>query len=96
MLFRLLRLWAPPSVANISTARPEWAKSTGWGTRVVMNDWYGVSARYVEEGDGNVERVTAMKLPMNGLCGELVGGSILLSEVFGRLFERRAFSSREL
>lgn len=69
MLFKLLRQWSPSSATN-STARSEWTHSTGWGTRIAMGDWHGVRTRYEDDEEGRYERVTAIKLPMNGLSGK--------------------------
>lgn len=71
VLFKLLRMWAPSSIACNSTARSEWVNSTGWGTRIDMDDWYGVRTTWHEDDEGElIEWVTEMMLPMNGLCGK--------------------------
>lgn len=71
VLFKLLRMWAPPSIAANPTARSEWVNSTGWGTRIDMGDWYGVRTTWHEDDKGEmIEWVTEMMLPMNGLCGK--------------------------
>lgn len=100
VLFKLLRDWSPSSIASVSTARPEWAKSTGWGTRIAIGHWYGVRTQYVNEDGADVERVTAMVLPLNGLCGKCGyyssrrGRSIL--SVLLRVFGWRVFVFRLL
>lgn len=70
ILLKLFRQWSPSSVTSNSTARSEWTHSAGWGTRMVMSSWHGVCTRYEDDEAGRNERVTAIKLPMNGLSGE--------------------------
>ena len=56
-------------MANSSTARPEWVNATGWDMRTPTKDWHGVVTREFDEGGAKIERVRALMLPMNGLCG---------------------------
>lgn len=70
MLLKLFRQWSPSSATSNSTARSGWTRSAGWGTHIAMSSWHGVRTRYEDDEAGRSERVTAIKLPMNGLSGE--------------------------